>query len=70
MGGVISQLTSHNLAKLHPVAFVSQKMIPIETRYETHDGKLLAIVEAFMTWKHYLKYFRHEVFIFTNYNNL
>ena len=45
-------------------------MIPAETRYETHDGELLAIVEAFKTWHHYLEGCKHEVLVLTNYNNL
>ncbi len=60
IGGVLSQLTSQvtsgsgDLAKSeigqwHPVAYFSRKMIPAETRYKTHDGELLAIVEAFKT---------------------
>ena len=50
IGGVLSQLTSDHLTsdqgQWHPVAYFSRKMIPAETRYETHDGELLAIVEA------------------------
>ena len=45
-------------------------MIPAETRYKTHDGKLLAIVEAFKTWRHYLEGCRHKVLVLTDYNNL
>ncbi len=45
-------------------------MIPAETRYETHDGKLLAIVEAFKTWRHYLESCKYEVLVLTDYNNL
>ena len=44
---VLSQLTSDNLSQWHPVAFFLRKIIPAETRYETHNGELLAIVEAF-----------------------
>ena len=55
IGGVLSQLTLDELGWWHPVAFFFCKMIPAETRYETHDRKLLAIVEAFKTWKHYLE---------------
>ena len=55
IGGVLSQLTSDDSGRWHPVAFFSQKMIPAETRYETHNGELLAIVEAFKTWRHYLE---------------
>ena len=67
---VLSQLTSNNSGQWHSIAFFSRKMIPAETRYETHDGELLAIVEAFKTWRHYLKGSQHEVLILTNYNNL
>ena len=45
-------------------------MIPAETWYKTHDAKLLAIVEAFKTWRHYLKGCKYEVLVLTNYNNL
>lgn len=45
-------------------------MIPIETQYKTHDAELLAIVEAFKTWRHYLKGYKHKVLILTNHNNL
>ena len=45
-------------------------MIPAKTRYKTYDGKFLAIVEAFKTWRHYLEGCKHEVFVFINHNNL
>ena len=46
-----------------------QKIIPAKTRYKTYNGKLLAIIEAFKTWKHYLKSGKHEVLVLTDYNN-
>ena len=49
IGGVLSQLTSDDLGRWHPFAFFSQKIIPAESRYETHNSELLAIVEAFKT---------------------
>ena len=64
IGGVLSQLTldqclsesdenfsseSSDVGQWHPVAFFSRKIIPAETRYETHDQDLLAIVEIFKT---------------------
>ena len=80
IGGVLSQLSSGtrpdgvvtkaDLGQWHPVAFFSRKMIPAETRYETHDGELLAIVEAFKTWRHYLEGCKHEVLVLTDHNNL
>ena len=45
-------------------------MILAETKYETHNGELLAIVEAFKTWRHYLKDCKHEVLVLTDHNNL
>ena len=59
ISGVLSQLASGtspdriviktNLGQWYPVTFFSRKMIPVETRYETYDSELLAIVEAFKT---------------------
>ncbi len=31
------------------MAFFFQKIIPLETRYKTHDSELLAIVKVFKT---------------------
>ena len=45
-------------------------MIPAETWYKTHDGELLAIVEAFKMWGHYLEGCKHEVLVLMDYNNL
>ena len=69
IGGVLSQLTLNNLGQWHLVAFFSWKMIPAETRYETHNGELLAMVEAFKIWRHYLKGSQHEVLVLTDHNN-
>ena len=35
------------------MAFFSQKIILAESRYKIYNGELLAIIEAFKTWKHY-----------------
>ena len=45
-------------------------MIPAKIWYKIHDGELLAIVEAFKTWRHYLEGCKHEVLILTDQNNL
>ena len=70
IGRVLSQLTLDNLGRWHPIAFFSRKMIPAETRYKTHNGEFLAIVEAFKTWRHYLEGSQHEVLVLTDHNNL
>jgi hypothetical protein len=41
--------------KWRPVAFFSRKMTAAERNYDTHDGELLAIIEAFKAWRHYLE---------------
>ena len=72
--GVLSQLTSEYLtsdqSQWHPVAYFLRKIISAETRYETHNGELLAIVEVFKTWKHYLEGCKHKVLMLINHNNL
>ena len=70
IGRVFSQLTLDNLGQWHPVAFFSRKMIPAKTKYETHNGELLAIVEVFKTWKHYLEGSKHKLLVLTDHNNL
>ena len=52
------------------MAYFLKKLIPAETRYETHNGELLAIVEIFKTWRHYLEGYKHKVLVLTNYNKL
>ena len=69
IGEELSQLTN-DLGQWHLVAYFLCKMIPAETRYKTHNGKLLAIIEAFKTWRHYLKGCKHKVFVLTDHNNL
>ncbi len=44
-------------------------MISAQTWYKINDGELLAIVEVFKTWKHYLKGCKHRVLVLTDYNN-
>ena len=46
--GMLSQLTN-NSGQWHPMAYFLCKMILAKTWYKTHDGELLAIVEAFKT---------------------
>ncbi len=52
------------------IAFFFQKMIPFETGYQTHNQKLLAIVEIFKTCRHYLEGCKYKVLVLTDNNNL
>ena len=37
---------------------------------QTYNSELLAIVEAFKTWQHYLEDCKYKVLVLTNHNNL
>ena len=45
-------------------------MILAKTRYETYNAKLLAIVEVFKNWRHYLEGCQYKVLVLTDHNNL
>ncbi len=65
---IISQLQFDEQWRL--VAFFSRKMIFAEMNYETHDQKLLIIVECFKHWRHYFKKNYHTMKVFIDHNNL
>ena len=54
----------------HSVAYYSLKMLPAERHYETHDAEILAIVETFKTWHHYLEGAAYTIFVLTDHKNL
>ena len=56
--------------KLHPVAFYSQTLTAPELNYNTHDKELLAIFEAFKSWRHYLEGPAFPVDVITDHKNL
>ena len=45
-------------------------MILAKRRYKTHDAELLAIIEAFKNWRHYLESCQYKVLVLTDHNNL
>lgn len=68
IAAILSQLQEDG--QWRPVAFWSRKLIPAETRYETHDQELLAIVAAFKQWRHYLEGSTYIIEVLTDHNNL
>jgi len=68
VAGILNQL--HSDSQWHPVAYWSRKMIDAETRYQTHDQELLAIVAAFKHWRHYLESSRWQVQVMCDHANL
>jgi len=67
LGCVLSQFKDK---RLHPVAFHSRKLKPAERNYEIHDKELLAILEAFKEWNHYLVGADKPVTVYTDHQNL
>jgi hypothetical protein len=57
-------------SEIRPVAFYSRTLTPPELNYDTHDKELLAIHEAFRTWRHYLEGSSEPVDVVTDHKNL
>ena len=57
VGAMLAQRCAHGKYKGHlrPIAFMSWKMQPAETRYPTREQELLAIVLALKQWFHLLR---------------
>ena len=56
--------------RYHPVAFWCSKFKGLETRYSTPDKELMAIVDAFKHWRHYLEGSTHTVEVLSDHHNL
>jgi hypothetical protein len=68
LGVVLSQPNKDG--HLHPVMFHSQKFTTAEINYEIHDKELLAIVNSFQEWRHYLEGAQHPITVYTDHKNL
>lgn len=67
LAAIISQLIED---AWHPIAFYSRKMTSAELNYDTHDKELLAIIEAFKHWRHYLEGSIYSIQVLTDHDNL
>ncbi len=52
------------------MTYFSRKMIDAERNYKIHDAELLAIVESFCHWRHYLEQLYHIMDVLTDNSNL
>ena len=68
LGSILSQ--QGDKEKLHPVAFHLRKFDAAEINYEIHDKELLAIVDSFVQWQHFLEGSPHQVIVFSDHKNL
>jgi len=69
LGGVLSQLQK-DTNQWHPIAFFSRQFKGAEIHYSTPDKELMAIVECFKHWRHYLEGSRHTIEVWSDHQNL
>ena len=67
LGCILSQIQNK---RLHPVTFHSRKLSSAERNYDIHDKELLAILVAFLEWKHYLQGTEKPITVYTDHQNL
>jgi len=68
LGAILSQPDKDGC--LHPIAFHSRKFTAAKINYEIHDKELLAIVNSFQEWRHFLEGAQHPVTVYTDHKNL
>lgn len=68
LGGQLGQRDDQG--RLHPVAFFSKKLHGPELNYGIHDKELMAIIECFREWRHYLVGAKHQIKVYTDHKNL
>ena len=68
VAGILS--TTCPNGEIRPVAFYSQMLTAPKLNYDTHDKELLAIFEAFRSWRHYLEGPAHPIDVVTDHKNL
>ena len=68
VAAILSITCSNN--EIHPVAFHSRTLTGAELNYNTHNKELLAIFEAFTTWRHYLDGSASPIDVVTDHKNL
>ncbi|KAG5726384.1 hypothetical protein E4T56_gene18932 [Termitomyces sp. T112] len=69
IGAVLLQQSSED-RKWHPVAFYSKSLNVVEWNYEIHDKEMLAIIQSFEEWQHFLEGVQHKSKVWTDHKNL
>jgi hypothetical protein len=63
VGGIYSQQYKDGW---HPVDYYSRQLKGPELRYRTPDQEILAIIEGFKTWRHYIKGSKYPTEVITD----
>ena len=67
LGNVLSQI-AHDV-ELHPVAFI-QENLNLQKSIMKSRTELLAIVDSFKQWCHFLEGLPHQIIVYNNHKNL
>ncbi|KAH9263025.1 hypothetical protein BASA83_013663 [Batrachochytrium salamandrivorans] len=68
ISGILSQYDDQD--SLRPVAFYSRQMNDAERNYEIYDKELLAVVDSFKHWRHFLQGDLHPIMVLCDHKNL
>ncbi|KAH9263206.1 hypothetical protein BASA83_013446 [Batrachochytrium salamandrivorans] len=68
ISGVLSQYDDTDV--LRPIAFYARQMNSAERNYEIYDKELLAVVDSFKHWRHFLQGGHHPVTVLCDHKNL
>ncbi|KAH9273409.1 hypothetical protein BASA83_004417 [Batrachochytrium salamandrivorans] len=68
ISGVLSQFDDSD--QIRPVAFYARQMNSAERNYEIYDKELLAIVDSFKHWRHFLQGGLHPVTVLCDHKSL
>jgi hypothetical protein len=68
IGAVLMQKGEKDI--LHPVAFFLKTMNDVQRNYDVYNRELLALVETFRHWRHYLHSAAHKVKVHMDHANL
>ncbi|KAG5719155.1 hypothetical protein E4T56_gene11827 [Termitomyces sp. T112] len=55
--------------KWHPVAFYSKSLNAVECNYKIYNKKMLAIIQSFEEWQHFLEGVWHKFEVWMDYKN-
>ena len=69
LGAILSTIDPSN-NQVHPIAFHSRTFTSLELNYDVHNKELLAIFEAFKSWRHYLEGTPTPIDVITDHKNL
>ena len=67
---LVATLSTQSNGEVHPITFHSRAFSAAEINYDVHNKKLLAIVEVFKKWQHYLEEVAIPVEVYTDHKNL